>query len=262
MRLLVKLTLLVLGQLAASLAQAQVVKCVDVNGRVEYSKVCPTGSTEAGRIQRDAMPTPSPAPRGVPAPTGYANPADIGPDRLDNAEDNVCGAAGRLAGAKAGLADKGSVPVEKLAGQQIDDPSRRQALQQTLDASLQSTQRDMVAASAKELAKYQAEYRRLTGAEFNTALCDDKQRRIKRQEAWEIKRREDQMDKAMSNEADGVRAICRQKQFMDGPSKDAASWYSAEQVKDMQEMGREGYAGLVASYERTYNTRFDPARCR
>jgi len=255
----------VLGMLASAVAPAQVVKCVDAKGRVEYAKTCPAGTKEASRIQRDVPPEAPTPDRAGPAATGRATAIETGPDQLDGAEDNVCGASSRLAGARAGLAEKDTLPVEQLAGP-IDDPRRREFLQQKLDAGLESAQKSIVASQANDLARYQSEYKRMTGAEFNVALCGDTQRRIKRREAWESRRREEALQKhadlVVSSEGDGIRAICREKETMDGPPKDRAQAFTAEQLKDIQDGGRAAYVRLVASYERSHHKRFEPALCR
>ena len=265
-----------LGLVVVSLAHAQVVKCVDAKGRVEYAKICPPGTNEAARLQRDAPPTPAapptlaapPTPAAAPRPlSGSSKAGEIDPAELDNAEYSVCMAAGQVVGATAVLKDleKDSVAIEQLAGQKSDDP-RRRAAQSEMSAGIQSTQKRMVANAINDLAKYQDVYRRLTGAEFDTRLCNDNQRRIARREAWEAKRRDDQKqqwaDRTVSNEGEGVRKICREKQMMDGPSKDMAVHLPADQIKHIQTEGRANYTLLVASYEKTYNKRFDSARCQ
>lgn len=267
---LARFVLPALGLVVVSLAQAQVVKCVDAKGRVEYAKICPPGTNEAARLQRDAPPTTAtpPTPAAAPRPlSGSAKAGEIDPAELDNAEYSVCMAAGQVVAATAVLKEleKDSVPIEQLASQKSDDP-RRRAAQSEMSAGLQSTQKRMVANAINDLAKYQDVYRRLTGAEFDARLCNDNQRRIARREAWEAKRRDDQKqqwaDRTVSNEGEGVRKICREKQMMDGPSKDMAVHLPADQIKHIQTEGRANYTLLVASYEKTYNRRFDPARCQ
>ena len=260
----VRLGLVVLSLLALSPASAQVVKCVDAKGRVEYAKACPPGTTEAGRIQRPETPTPVAPTRAVASASGSPSAKELSPEELNNAEDNVCRASNGVRRASEALVEMGSLPVEQLAGP-ITDARRREFLQQHLDEGLISAQRGIVESQQKDLVRYQAEYRRMTGSEFNTSLCGDTQRRIKRQEVWETQRREAELrkhaDKVVSNEADGVRAICKEKQAMQGPSKELLHHWTADQVKDIQERGRAEYTLLVASYERSYNKRFDPANC-
>ncbi len=271
-RRLAMFTLPAVGLVVGSLAQAQVVKCVDAKGRVEYAKTCPPGTNEAARLQRDVAPTPAAppmpaaAPRPPSAPVGSAKAGEMDPAELDNAETDVCRAAGLALAATAVLKElEKDVPMEQLAGQKVDDP-RRRAAQSEMGAGIRSSQKNAEANAIKDLAKYQDVYRRLTGAEFDIGLCNDNQRRIARREAWEAKRREDQQrqwaDRTVSNEADGVRTICKEKQSMDGPSKELAVHLPADQIKHIQTEGRANYTLLVASYEKTYKKRFDPASCR
>ena len=260
----VRLGLVVLSLLAPSLASAQVVKCVDAKGRVEYGKTCSPGSTEAGRIQRPETPTPATPTRAVAPASGSASAKEVRPDELDNAEDNVCRASNGAARARAALAEKGTLPVEQLAGP-VADSQRREFLQQQLNEGLVSGQRGIVTSQEKDLVRYQAEYRRMTGSEFNTALCVGTERRIKRREVWETQRREAELrkhaDQVVSNEAEGIRAICKGKQAMNGPSKELLHQWTADQVKFIQERGQAEYTLLAAAYERSYKKRFDPANC-
>lgn len=262
---------IVASLLAAGPARAQVVKCVDAQGRVEYARICPPGTSESGRVRESAPAPAAPAPTARMPASSPASPAraEPTPDVLDGAEMNVCRAAGGLAQARRALDDitsgkEAPLPVESLAGPQ-NDPRRRAFLQQKLDEGLVSGQRSIVDSQAKDLARYQAEYRRLTGAEYDTALCGDTQRRLRRREAWEASRREEdrqaRAQKVVANEADAVRAICREKQAMDGPSQDVAHHFPPDHLKQIQQEGREAYGRLVSAYERSHGKRFDPAHC-
>ncbi|HZR02194.1 MAG TPA: DUF4124 domain-containing protein [Burkholderiales bacterium] len=218
MRATLRLTLLLAGALCIAPAKAQVMKCVDANGRIEYAKSCAAGATEAARIQRNGTQVPG-ASQAAPAPVPPQKTTEPGPEELDGLELNICAAATRGGGEKGGPAD----------------------------------------------VRYQAEYKRLTGGEFNTALCGDSQRRMARRVAWENKRRDErlqqQADDIVANEGEALRAICREKQAMASAAKKSEGTARADAVKDSQERSRVLYARLVASYERTHNKAFDPTRC-
>lgn len=263
MRATIRLAFLLPVLLCSADALAQVMKCVDAKGRVEYAKTCATGTTEATTIQRNGTQSPIGAPA-APVRQVPPGPREVGPDELDSLEANICGASTRVANAKAALAKKDSVPVEGLAGA-IKDGRRRDHAQQSLDTAVDTAQKTMVSDFVNELARYQDEYRRVTGAEFNTALCGDTRRRAARREAWENRRRDErlqkQADELVASEPEAVRTICREKQNMDGAARRPEGMLPADVVREGQERSRVAYARLVASYERTHSKQFDPARC-
>lgn len=241
--------------LAPSAVGAQVVKCVDAKGRVEYAKVCPPGTNAAGPIRLDATPDPAPTPSAAAPRPGTAKAPDVDPGLLNDAEDRVCTASVALARARSAQAAKGRAPADKSSSPPATSGDPK--VDAFLDNMESSIVRDEIASQTKELARHQADYRRLTGTEFNVAYCNDNQRRYERQVAYDAAReRKRNLNQFMANyESEGVKAICAERKAGAGaPSsgQDAARAGGAESEYDR----------LVAAYERVYQRKFDPARCR
>ena len=70
-----------------------------------------------------------------------------------------------------------SIPVEQLAGR-IDNPVSRAQLRRELDNRVKQAQTERVETNRRDLIRYQAEYRQLTGREFDTGQCDGPRVRV------------------------------------------------------------------------------------
>lgn len=251
---------------AVPAGHAQVVKCVDANGRVEYAKTCSPGTTRSTTIQSGEAQSP-PRREATPASAARAaTPAKAGgndPATLDRVEDLVCTASRQAAAARSGLADTSPVPVEQLNGRPIEDPRKREALQRQVDSVLRSTQQSIVDDAERSLARYQAEYRRLTGSTYDVRLCDDNQRRIDRRVAWEERRVRDEAavraEGAVASEDAAVREICGQRQRLDMlPRGDPPESLPGQMLTRAQAT----YDSLLEAYARKYRKSFDTRKCQ
>ncbi len=195
---------------------------------------------------------------------------DIDPARLDEAETNVCVANARLDGAVAGLTDAqrgGSVPVERLMNQRIDDPARRAALQRKVDGIMLGAQHSIVEAFRQDLAHAQDEHRRLTGADFNVALCRGSVIRTGHVQAAH-KRRHEQQDaqlaQAARDQEAGTRELiafqtaCDDSKVLSVPPEAAARLFPAGYVDE----ARRRFTECATNYQRRNGKPFDPALCR
>lgn len=194
-----------------------------------------------------------------------AGEADVSPDVLDELERTICITDKNWTESLQALAKGQQVPVEALAGQNINDPRRREYLQQKLDASLTASQKELIAWHRRQLEKSQQEYRTLVGHEFDLSLCGLTDRRMKRRDAWEAKRQETEMqrqaDRLAASDASMVNAACRELAIMKGPPPEARAAFKESDVQSWQAKARENYERLSRSYEARTGTRFDPGRC-
>jgi hypothetical protein len=197
--------------------------------------------------------------------------AQIDPGALDAAETNVCVAKTRVDAAVAGAAEarRSSVPVEDLTGERIDDPARRQALQRSVDRVVVAGQDGLVASFRDELARAQAEHRRLTGSTFNTARCNGAETRLSHTLAAE-RQREAQMNaqvsRAVQQHEAGERAYqeqmqvdtaCTDRKALELPADVQARLFPPGYVND----ARARYAAFTSAYQRRNGRPFDPAVC-
>lgn len=200
---------------------------------------------------------------------GAVGAVEMDPTRLDEAETNVCVANTRFEGAVAGLADtqRGSVPVEQLMNQRIDDPARRAALQRTVDGMMLGAQNSLVEGFRKDLARAQDEHRRLTGADFNVALCRGAEIRTGHAQAAH-KRRQEQQDaqlaqavrdqEAGTQELIAFQTACSDSRVLSVPPEAAARLFPAGYVDN----ARTRFAEFTTNYQRRNGKPFDPALCR
>jgi len=194
---------------------------------------------------------------------------EIDPSRLDEAETNVCVANTRLEGAVAGLADaqRGSVPVDQLMNQRIDDPARRAALQRTVDGMVLGAQSSLVEGFRKDLASAQDEHRRLAGADFDIALCHGAEIRTGHAQAAH-KRRQEQQDaqlaqavrdqEAGTQELLALHTACNDSKVLSLPPEAAARLFPAGYV----DSARTRFAEFTSKYQQRNGKPFDPALCR
>lgn len=194
---------------------------------------------------------------------------EIDPTRLDNAETNVCVANTRLEGAIAGLADaqRGSVPVEQLMNQRIDDPARRAALQRTVDGMVLGAQNSLVEGFRKDLARAQDEHRRLAGADFDIALCRGAEIRTGHTQAAHEERQaqqDAQLAQAIRDQEAGTQELialhtaCSDSKVLSVPPEAAARLFPAGYV----DSARKRFTEFTSTYQRRNGKPFDLALCR
>jgi hypothetical protein len=197
--------------------------------------------------------------------------AQIDPDALDAAETNVCVAKTRLDGAVAGAAEarNPAVPVEQLTGEGIDDPAHRRALQRSVDGLIVGAQNGLVETFRQELAHAQAEHRRLTGSNFNTARCNGAAPRTSHRQAAD-KQREAQADAQLARAMQQQRAAeqeheerlqleaaCMDREVLSLPPDAAARLFPPGYVNE----ARARYGEFASAFERRTGKAFDPALC-
>jgi hypothetical protein len=195
---------------------------------------------------------------------------DVDPARLDEAETSVCVANARLDGAVAGLTDAqrgGSVPVEQLMNQRIDDPARRAALQRTVDGMMLRAQNSLVEGFRKDLERAQDAHRRLTGSDLNVALCRGAEIRTGHAQAAH-KRRQAQQDaqlaqavrdqEAGTQELIALQTACSDSKVLSLPPEAAARLFPAGYV----DSARTRLTEFTSNYQRRNGKPFDPALCR
>lgn len=194
---------------------------------------------------------------------------EIDPASLDEAETNVCVAYTRVEGAVAGLADaqRGSVPIEQLMNQRIDDPARRAALQRTVDGMMLRAQNSLVEGFRKDLECAQDEHRRLTGSDFNVALCRGAEIRTGHAQAAH-QRRQAQQDaqlaqavrdqEAGTQELIALQTACSDSKVLSLPPEAAARLFPAGYV----DSARTRFTEFTSNYQRRNGKPFDPALCR
>jgi hypothetical protein len=190
---------------------------------------------------------------------------------LDNAEANVCMATSRLQGsvAAAVLDSRQAIPIEQLTGR-IDNPMSRAQLQRELDNRVKQAQEEMVETNRRDLIRYQAEYRQLTGLEFDTGQCDGPRVRV-----THAMRAQQQRQLAMSAQTAKMSQVlatgetyrqadirmseaCDAKKSLDVPPQAAARLFPPGYV----EKSRQVYGEFVSSYRREHGAPFDASRCR
>ena len=195
---------------------------------------------------------------------------DIDPARLDEAETNVCVASARVDGAVAGLTDAqrgGSVPIEQLMNQRIDDPARRVELQRKVDGMMLGAQHSLVEAFRQDLARAQDEHRRLTGADFNVALCQGSVIRTGHVQAADRRRQEQQdaqLAQAVREQEAGTQELiafqtaCNDSKVLSLPPEAAARLFPAGYV----DKARTRFTEFTTNYQRRNGKPFDQALCR
>jgi hypothetical protein len=190
---------------------------------------------------------------------------------LDNAEANVCMATSRLQGSVAAAVQdsRQSIPIEQLTGR-IDNPVSRAQLQRELDNRVKQAQNDMVETNRRDLIRYQAEYRQLTGREFDTGQCDGPRVRVthamreQQQRQLAMNAQTAKMSQVLAageayRQADiRMSAACDAKKSLDIPPQAAARLFPPGYV----EKSRQVYGEFVSSYQREHGAPFDTARCR
>ena len=194
-----------------------------------------------------------------------AGEAAVSPDVLDELEQTICIAEKNWAGSLEEHARQHRVPIDAVAGQDVGDPRRREALQQKLDAVLDASQKSLVAWLRQQLEESQQRYRSLVGHELDLSLCGEAARRMERREAWEKRRREAEMqhqaDLLAATDASMLGAACRELAVMKGPPAEAGSSFRDGDVQYWQAQAKDNYHRLSRSYQARTGKPFDPGRC-
>jgi hypothetical protein len=202
-------------------------------------------------------------------PVAGASPA--GASDLDNAESNICMANSRLQGSVAAAVQdsRQSIPIEQLAGR-IDNPVSRAQMQRELDNRVRQAQDQMVETNRRDLIRYQAEYRQLTGREFDSGQCSGGRPRVthamreQQQRQVAINAQTVKMSQVLAagaayRQADiRMSEACDAKKATEVPPQAAARLFPPGYV----EKSRQVYSEFVSSYQREHGTPFDTSRCR
>lgn len=162
-----------------------------------------------------------------------------------------------------------SIPVEQLAGR-IDNPVSRAQLQRELNNWVKQAQNEMVETNRRDLIRYQAEYRQLTGREFDTRQCDgprvrvihamrEQQQRQVAMNAQTVKLSQVLAAGEAYRQADiRMSEACDANKVMEVPPQAVARLLPPEYV----EKSRQVYSEFVSSYQREHGAPVDTAHCR
>ncbi len=183
---------------------------------------------------------------------------------LDNAEDSICAAEQRFAGASAARGTSG-VPVGDVADLGTDDPARLAAVQKAFDKGLLRAQEQMIATFRQELDSYHEVYRQLTGTTFDTRHCGDQQRRSERrlheQQRLQADTRMAEAEAIAASEESMLRAACNARRGAAGPSAEMAKSLPPEVVRSIMAESQASWDRLTAAYRRVHGRPFDDSRC-
>jgi hypothetical protein len=195
-----------------------------------------------------------------------AGDSDVSPDVLDELERTICVSSSNWTNALEEQAKRQSVSIEAVSGQKIDDPARREYLQQRLDAALTASQKKLTAELRRQYLESQQRYGKLVGHEFDLSRCGQTAYREQRRQAWEKEQQEaamqQQADRLAGSEASMLGAACRDLEIMKGPPAEARAAFTERDIELLQGKAKENIERLFRSYEKRTGKRFDPARCQ